>query len=238
MGHRFQGLSVFSTTPGALPVLTRTRSGSPCSWACSTVTLRFCAHMRLGCFSLCSMARSRRAARWPSPALTRPGQPPLPRPLLLHRAMFEDGHQLPHSLQTQTPKVCLAGAVLAPHKGPALLTQGLTPAPPRRHVQPSDECEAFQTSFKPDSHTRHCTLRGVVLGGSVSVRLGEASSRVELSSGAPDEAAVVCCSPLCRHRSTAEEEGGARWRGSAVAPVSKSSGPGARQHVTVQSHLV
>lgn len=72
----------------------------------------------------------------------------------------------------------------------------------------------------------------------MSVRLGEASSRVELSSGAPDEAAVVCCSPLCRHRSTAEEEGGARWRGSAVAPVSKSSGPGARQHVTVQSHLV
>lgn len=58
-----------------------------------------------GCFSLCSTARSLRAAPWPSLAPTRPGQQLPAQPLQLHRPRLADGHRLRRSLQTRMQKV-------------------------------------------------------------------------------------------------------------------------------------
>lgn len=113
-----------SWTPSCLeiPPLFSTAPGCCVGWSHSPGPLRLvmlfsCPHGRLGCSSLCSTARSPRAARWPSPARTHPGRRPPLRPLPLHRATFEDGHRLPRSLQTQMPKVGLAWGCSRCHGG-------------------------------------------------------------------------------------------------------------------------
>lgn len=63
------------------------------------------ANGHLGYFSLCSMARSLRVAPWHSPAHIHLGWQTPMHPLLLHRARFEDGHQLLLSLPIQIQKV-------------------------------------------------------------------------------------------------------------------------------------
>lgn len=130
------------------------------------------AHTRcLGCFSLCSMARSLRVARWLFPAHTHPERLPLLWPLPLHRAMFEDGHPSPRFLQTQMPKVCLA-------RWCAYITEGAPlPFDARPLLSRRDTCSPHTSLrlfylFKLD-FTKHCTLSGVMVGVVMRMLLGE-----------------------------------------------------------------
>lgn len=133
----------------------------------------------LGCFSLCSMARSPRVARWLFPAPTHPEQLPLLRPLPLHRAMFEDGHPSPRFLQTQMPKVCLA-------RWCAYVTEGAPlPLDVRPLLSRRDTCSPhtslrlfylFKLGF-----TKHCALSGVMVGVVVRMFLGEVRAHMGCS---------------------------------------------------------